>query len=115
MQPLCRSSSIVFFCQTSRSCAPRGTLNRETGSGRYLSKPVISLSYHRKMDVAMRGVGQGRFCADIESFRVDWLIGAFRSLVDESKTIKLDSAAAVEANAAALSQQFDSLFLPNKS
>jgi polysaccharide pyruvyl transferase WcaK-like protein len=80
-----------------------------------LRKPVISLSYHRKMDVAMRAVGQGRFCADIERFDVDWLIRAFRSLVDESGSIKSGFAAAVEAHAAALSQQFDSLFLPDKS
>ncbi len=80
-----------------------------------LRKPVISLSYHKKMDVAMRAVRQGCFCANIESFDVNWLIKAFRLLVDESKSIKSGSAAAVEANAAKLSQQFDSLFPPDKS
>jgi polysaccharide pyruvyl transferase WcaK-like protein len=80
-----------------------------------LNKPVISLSYHRKMDFAMRALGQDRFCADIERFDVDWLTRAFRSLVDESPSIKSESATAVEAYAAALSQQFDSLFLPDKS
>lgn len=80
-----------------------------------LNKPVISLSYHRKMDFAMRAVGQGRFCADIERFDANWLINAFRTLVDESPSIKSGSARAVEAYAAALSQQFDSLFLPDKS
>jgi polysaccharide pyruvyl transferase WcaK-like protein len=80
-----------------------------------LRKPVISLSYHRKMDVAMEAVGQNRFCADIEHFDVEWLIEAFRSLVDESGSIKSKSAATVEAYAAALSEQFDSLFLPDKS
>jgi polysaccharide pyruvyl transferase WcaK-like protein len=80
-----------------------------------LRKPVISLSYHKKMDVAMQAVGQGHFCGDVERFDVNWLIKAFRSLVDESMTIKSESAAAVEANAAKLSQQFDSLFPPDKS
>src|SRR5712692_659053 len=80
-----------------------------------LRKPVISLSYQRKMDVAMRVVGQGDFCADIERFNVDWLIKAFLSLVDDSRRIKSGFATAVEANAALLSQQFDSLFLPDKS
>ena len=80
-----------------------------------LRKPVISLSYHRKMDFAMRAVGQGHFCADIERFDVDWLIKAFRLLVTESASIKSAYAAAVEARAARLSQQFDSLFLPDKS
>ena len=44
-----------------------------------LGKPVISLSYHRKMDFAMQAVGQDRFCADIERFSVDWLIESLRS------------------------------------
>jgi len=80
-----------------------------------LRKPVISLSYHRKMDFAMRAMGQGHFSADIERFDLDWLISTFRSLVDESASIRSRSATAVEAYAAALSQQFDSLFLPDKS
>ncbi len=79
-----------------------------------LAKPVISLSYHRKMDFAMQAMGQGHFNADIGSFEVDWLIKAFRSLVDECRSIKSVSAAAVETYAAKLSQQFDSLFLPDK-
>ena len=80
-----------------------------------LRKPVISLSYQRKMDVVMQALGQGRFCADIENFDVNWLIEAFRSLVRESNSIKSDSAKAVQAYAAALSQQFDSLFLPDRT
>jgi polysaccharide pyruvyl transferase WcaK-like protein len=80
-----------------------------------LMKPVISLSYHKKMDVAMRAVGQGRFCADIEHFDLTWLKNAFCSLVDERSTIESGFAAAVETNAAKLSQQFDSLFPPDNS
>lgn len=80
-----------------------------------LRKPVISLSYHKKMDVAMQAVGQGHFNADIERFDVDWLVRAFRALVDGSTSIKSGAATAVEAYAAALSKQFDSLFLPDKS
>ncbi len=79
-----------------------------------LRKPVIALSYHRKMDVAMQAVGQSRFCADVESFDVDWLTKAFRSLIHESGSIKAGFAAVVEANAAKLSQQFNSLFLPDQ-
>jgi polysaccharide pyruvyl transferase WcaK-like protein len=79
-----------------------------------LGKPVISLSYGKKMDFAMQAVGQDRFNANIERFDVDWLIKAFRSLVDDSEEIKQESAAAVRANAAKLSQQFDSLFLPGR-
>ncbi len=80
-----------------------------------LRKPVIALSYHRKMDVAMHSVGQDRFCANVESFDVDWLIEAFRTLIQESSSIKTEFTTAVEANAAKLSQQFDSLFKPDGS
>lgn len=75
-----------------------------------LRKPVIALSYHQKMDVAMRGAGQERFSADIEHFNVDWLTSAFRLLTEESAGIKLASEAAVNLRAAQLSEQFDSLF-----
>jgi polysaccharide pyruvyl transferase WcaK-like protein len=80
-----------------------------------LGKPVISLSYGRKMDCAMQAMGQGPFNASVERFDVDWLIQAFRSLVDSSESIKRESGAAVKAYAAQLSQQFDCLFLPNGS
>ncbi len=80
-----------------------------------LRKPVISLSYGRKMDCAMQAVGQGRFNANIERFDLDWFIKAFRSLADDREIIKRESAAAVNAYAAKLSEQFDSLFLPDRS
>ena len=75
-----------------------------------LGKPIVSLSYHRKMDAAMRSLGQERFNADIERFDVEWLIGAFRSLVEESDRIRSGCKTAVEARAADLSRQFDGLF-----
>ena len=78
-----------------------------------LGKPVISLSYHTKMDVAMRALGQAQYCADVERFDVEWLIKAFRSLINDSRNIKSRSAAAVKEYAATLSQQFDHLFLAN--
>lgn len=78
-----------------------------------LGKPAISLSYHRKMDVAMEAVGQERFCADIEHFDGKWLQEAFSSLVNQGSSIKRKYAAAVETNATKLAQQFDTLFLPS--
>jgi polysaccharide pyruvyl transferase WcaK-like protein/glycosyltransferase involved in cell wall biosynthesis len=77
-----------------------------------LRKPVIALSYGRKMDVAMRAVGQEKFCRDVEHFDVSWLESAFRALVAESASIRLRSGAEVETRAAKLSQQFDGLFQP---
>ncbi len=77
-----------------------------------LARPVIALSYHKKMDSAMQALGHGRFCADIERFDLDWLTAAFRALRDEDADIKAACGAAVQANAARLSQQFDRLFVP---
>lgn len=79
-----------------------------------LGKPVISLSYHRKMEFAMRAMDQDRFCTDIEAFELDWLIDAFGSLVDESGSIRLGFAEGVQTYASALSKQFDGLFAPDK-
>lgn len=77
-----------------------------------LGKPVISLSYHMKMDSAMQALGQERFNANIEGFDVDWLINAFRLLLEESEGIRWKSATVVKEYAARLSQQFDRLLLP---
>jgi polysaccharide pyruvyl transferase WcaK-like protein len=77
-----------------------------------LRKPVIALSYGKKMDVAMRSVRQEKFCKDVEQFDVCWLVDAFRTLVDESTAVQSRSAAAVETYAAKLMQQFDGLFMP---
>jgi len=76
-----------------------------------LGKPVISLSYGRKMDSAMRAVGQERFNANIEHFSVDWLVKAFSCLVNDREQIKQESSKVVRTYAAKLSQQFDTLFL----
>jgi polysaccharide pyruvyl transferase WcaK-like protein len=75
-----------------------------------LGKPVISLSYHRKMDVAMESMGQCRFSTDIERFEVEWLIEAFRESVEQSDMTKSRFAATVKSNASLLSRQFDELF-----
>jgi polysaccharide pyruvyl transferase WcaK-like protein len=80
-----------------------------------LNKPVISLSYHRKMDFAMQAVGQSHLCANIEHFQHDWLIQALSLVVQDGATIESQSSAAVRTNAAALSQQLDGLFPPRKS
>ncbi|HVT93838.1 MAG TPA: polysaccharide pyruvyl transferase family protein [Bryobacteraceae bacterium] len=80
-----------------------------------LGKPVIALSYHRKMEVAMQAVDQGRFCTDIEHFDSDWLTAAFLALTDESSGIRMAQKTAVEARLAILTAQFDHLFLNDAS
>ncbi len=76
-----------------------------------LGKPVISLSYHKKMDSAMQAAGQERFNANIEHFDADWLMEAFRCVVEGRAEIRRKSAAAVNGYAARLAKQFDGLLL----
>jgi polysaccharide pyruvyl transferase WcaK-like protein len=80
-----------------------------------LRKPVISLSYHPKMDAAMQAAGQGHFSADLEHFQVDWLIAAFQQLTDESTRIRSALPELTEAYAAALHEQFESLFIQRRA
>lgn len=79
-----------------------------------LNKPVIALSYQRKIDVAMQAVGLGDYCASIEHFEADWLMDEFRSLIRCSETIKAQEAEAVTACADRLRRQFDALFSGGK-
>jgi hypothetical protein len=60
----------------------------------------------------MKAVAQGRFCANIEKFTLEWLISEFLNLVNETDSIKSLCAAIVKSYTAELSQQFDELFLP---
>jgi polysaccharide pyruvyl transferase WcaK-like protein len=80
-----------------------------------LAKPVVALSYHRKMDIAMENFGQSSYCADIERFDADWLIETFRSCVARIHSISSESALARAINASKLSRQFDELFTAETS
>ena len=74
-----------------------------------LGKPVISLSYHKKMDFAMQAAGQERFNANIERFDVGWLMEAFRCMVEGRAEIRRRSVAVVNGYAGRLANQFDGL------
>jgi polysaccharide pyruvyl transferase WcaK-like protein len=74
-----------------------------------LGKPVISLSYHKKMDFAMQAAGQERFNANIERFDVGWLMEAFRCMVEGRAEIRRKSVAVVNGYAGRLAKQFDGL------
>ena len=74
-----------------------------------LEKPVISLSYHKKMDFAMQAAGQERFNANIERFDVGWLMEAFRCMVEGRAEIRRKSVAVVNGYAGKLAEQFDGL------
>ena len=75
-----------------------------------LGKPVIGVSYHPKMDAAMRAFGQQRFCGDIEHVDAAWLVDAFQALVKDGASIRSECGVGVAACAARLTRQFDELF-----
>ena len=76
-----------------------------------LHKPVISLSYHRKMDVAMRSAGQSCYNTNVEEFDIEWLTSAFTSIESRSSELHRSFADMVGRRAAILNEQFDNLFL----
>jgi polysaccharide pyruvyl transferase WcaK-like protein len=79
-----------------------------------LSKPVITLSYHNKIDTLMKTVGHYEYCLDIERFDVNSLIDTFNALVRHSHYLKSQfrETAAIYFNA--LQVQFDNLFLAER-
>jgi polysaccharide pyruvyl transferase WcaK-like protein len=76
-----------------------------------LGKPVIALSYHRKINDLMRAVGHERYCLDIDHFKVDSLTEAFESLVDNREDLSSRFRRTATMYGNALEAQFDKLFV----
>ena len=53
-----------------------------------LAKPVIALSYHKKIDDLMRTVGHTQYCLNIESFDDKDLKSAFIAMVEDVQDLK---------------------------
>jgi polysaccharide pyruvyl transferase WcaK-like protein len=79
-----------------------------------LEKPVVALSYHRKIDDLMRIVGHQEYCLDIESFDVEDLKSAFAAVVTNSQMLKSKFRQATSAYFNALKEQFDTVFVSEK-
>ncbi len=77
-----------------------------------LAKPVIALSYHKKIDDLMRTVGHSQYCMNIESFDDEGLKAAFIALVEDAQDLKSKFRRTTGSYATALKAQFDELFLP---
>ena len=75
-----------------------------------LGKPVIALSYHRKIDDLMRNVGQSPYCLDISNFQVGELIKTFELLADNTEHLMAQSHRIVVTYSRAVHKQFDNLF-----
>jgi polysaccharide pyruvyl transferase WcaK-like protein len=75
-----------------------------------LGKSVIALSWHRKNKVLMEDFGQGEYCIDIESFEVQSLKDAFRSLDKNREKLNRLAKEKVEKYSSDLRGQFNTLF-----
>jgi polysaccharide pyruvyl transferase WcaK-like protein len=74
--------------------------------------PVIALSHHPKVTTLMADLGLAEFCLDIETFDVAQLTAAFTRMVATTAAIKANMAEKAAQFKAALTSQFDRLFVP---
>jgi polysaccharide pyruvyl transferase WcaK-like protein len=79
-----------------------------------LTKPVISLSYHPKIEALMRTVGHHQYCLDIEGFKLTSLLETFSSLVQNSEDLRSQFRRTTTIYADALKVHFDDLFGPRR-
>lgn len=77
-----------------------------------LEKPVVALSYHRKIDDLMRTVGHDQHCLNIANFDLEHLKSAFTGIVADAQALKSKFRQTTALNSNALKAQFDGLFLP---
>jgi polysaccharide pyruvyl transferase WcaK-like protein len=77
-----------------------------------LARPMVAISYHRKIDDLMRTVGDSRYCLNIESFDSDLLIRTFAELAENTSTLKAKYRQIVATRAGSLNLQFDDIFAP---
>ncbi len=76
-----------------------------------LAKPVIALSYHKKIDDLMRTVGHSQYCLNIESFDNECLATTFTTLVKDAQGLKAKFRRTAGSYSDELKAQFDELFL----
>ena len=75
-----------------------------------LERPVIALSYHRKVTTLMKDMGHADYCLDIKNFTVADLIEKFKAL-EQHRGALVDQIRAKEHEyRQALEQQYDLLF-----
>jgi polysaccharide pyruvyl transferase WcaK-like protein len=77
-----------------------------------LEKPVVAISYHRKINDLMRTVGDSERCLNIESFDGKSFQQAFETMVENAGTLQGKYRQTVASNARQLDMQFDHLFTP---
>lgn len=77
-----------------------------------IAKPVVAISYDRKVDVHMSEIGQSEYCMNIDEFTSETLVERFAALegAREFETARLREA--VRLNREQVEAQFDLLFGP---
>ena len=75
-----------------------------------LHKPVIALSYHRKVDELMKDTGQGEYCLSIADFDVETVKQKFSALEPRRVEAAAQIAARENEYRQALDEQYERLF-----
>lgn len=75
-----------------------------------VTKPVLALSYHDKIDVLMQDTGQAEYCLPIDAFEVDTLIERFTALEANQSAIKEQMVAKINEYRMALDKQYEHIF-----
>jgi polysaccharide pyruvyl transferase WcaK-like protein len=75
-----------------------------------LSKPVVAISFHEKVDSLMSALGLSAFCQDIEHVDVGKLIAQFTALEENTESLKLQIERKIEAYRRVLDKQYEDIF-----
>jgi len=75
-----------------------------------LHRPVIALSYHRKIRALMTDVGQAKYCFDIDQFDVDTLVNSFEHLAYERRFVERLLSRKTRGFRTLLDEQYDKIF-----
>lgn len=75
-----------------------------------MHKPVLAISYDKKVKTLMENMGQLEYCQDIKRFEVDSLIDVFKSLESNKKILERQIVQRMVSYRDALQDQFDRTF-----
>jgi polysaccharide pyruvyl transferase WcaK-like protein len=78
-----------------------------------LTKPILAISHHYKVDTLMTDLGLSEYCVDIRTFDVDVLTATFERLLANLGDIAACMPRTVAAYRRELALQFDQLFSPH--
>ncbi len=75
----------------------------------FLAKPVLALSYHRKIDTLMQEAGLSEYCLDIEAFELKALTESFHALESAGASLGRELEALGARYHSVLDRQYDAL------